>query len=613
MTLRFRVADRLLREVAQSAPPPRDAGAPHQRQLRVYSVDPTFGAAAGGVVTVAVPFENLALTVDGRLANARFVILPPDDPSPAAEAAGGGQPPWFSLDTAGPLAEHGYPPSLAEPRFIVQMVYAVAMSLDAVFRDALGRLPLFGLDRTAVDARIGARLVLHPWAEAGQSQALYDREKGEVRFGYYDAKDDARGYPPDSRVYTALSHDIIVHELSHAYLDGVFPHLMVPLNDDTLAFHEAFADLMAVFQRMAYSELVRARLAGVRGRPGVSDLLTTLAEGFARTATGKSTLRQIVGDRLYPDTGNEPHERGEVLVQAVFRAFSTVLERRFERLVDLASGGTGVLRGGALPPLLLDAFARVTVKTARMFQTMLIRGLDYCPPLGASFFDVLRAVVTADFRLVPGDSEGVREAWMEAFRFHRIFPAKSRHFSDEALALGTLISECEDIRVPAMSFSETRFSGNPGEPVALDRALTQAGELASALTAEKWSNILVGAGDEPGYFVGDDDKPVEIVSIRSFARPGPGRMTEFGTVVQLLQKLPTSADSSGFIAAGAATLVFDSQGRPVALAGRRANEDELSRVAKRFSDSKVGSMAWQRSATGARDLRRNLLGRLCGG
>ena len=48
-------------------------------------------------------------------------------------------------------------------------------------------------------------------------------------------------------VFTCLSHDVIVHELTHALLDGLRPHFTIPTQIDVLAFHEAFADLIACF------------------------------------------------------------------------------------------------------------------------------------------------------------------------------------------------------------------------------------------------------------------------------------------------------------------------------------------------------------------------------
>ena len=54
-----------------------------------------------------------------------------------------------------------------------------------------------------------------------------------------------------SYVFLSLSHDIIVHEVTHALLDGLRPEFHVASHPDVPAFHEAFADLIAVFQRFS--------------------------------------------------------------------------------------------------------------------------------------------------------------------------------------------------------------------------------------------------------------------------------------------------------------------------------------------------------------------------
>ena len=47
---------------------------------------------------------------------------------------------------------------------------------------------------------------------------------------------------------------------------------------------------------------------------------------------------------------------------------------------------------------------------------MCIRAIDYCPPVGITFGDYLRAIVTADHDLNPDDVYGYRLAFIESFR-----------------------------------------------------------------------------------------------------------------------------------------------------------------------------------------------------
>jgi hypothetical protein len=53
---------------------------------------------------------------------------------------------------------------------------------------------------------------------------------------------------------------------------------------------------------------------------------------------------------------------------------------------------------------------------------MCIRALDYLPPVDVTFFEYLRALITADFDLVSDDSHNYRVAFVEAFRRRGIYP-----------------------------------------------------------------------------------------------------------------------------------------------------------------------------------------------
>ena len=61
-------------------------------------------------------------------------------------------------------------------------------------------------------------------------------------------------------------------------------------------------------------------------------------------------------------------------------------------------------------------------KAARHVLTMCIRALDYCPPVDLTFGEYLRALITADYDLVPGRRRGYRVALIEAFRQRGIYP-----------------------------------------------------------------------------------------------------------------------------------------------------------------------------------------------
>ena len=202
------------------------------------------------------------------------------------------------------------------------------------------------------------------------------------------------------------------------------------------AFHEAFADIIAVFQHFTLPELVRFEIGRARGELGAAKLLSGLAEQFGEGSGIGGALREYgngaAKNRSYTET-LEPHYRGEILVLAVYDAFLAIVARRTADLIRIATGGRGVLPQGALHPDLVNRLADETCKSARHVLRMCVRALDYCPPVDITFGEYLRALITADFDLVPDDDLGYRIAFIEAFRGQDIPVRDVRTLSIESL------------------------------------------------------------------------------------------------------------------------------------------------------------------------------------
>src|SRR5690606_10226694 len=125
--------------------------------------------------------------------------------------------------------------------------------------------------------------------------AYYDPDLRALCFGYVKAGPQAAGrLQKGAHVFTSLSHDVIIHETAHALLDGMRPLLMLPSNPDVAAFHEGFADLIALLMRFRYREVV---LRGLEESNGALDarLLTQFAKEWGRTGgDGRAALRQVL-------------------------------------------------------------------------------------------------------------------------------------------------------------------------------------------------------------------------------------------------------------------------------------------------------------------------------
>jgi Subtilase family len=434
---------------------------PAYRRLRVYAVDPSFSTRleTAGIdeTTLQVRWESL------EPANKSRTARPPTpaggeepekrEPGPMGE--------YFEIDDVDPadafygmvnlddsrlLAQDGLPPSEGNPHFHQQMVYAVAMSTVQQFERALGR-PVFW--RPMPDRTFRRRLTLRPHA-LRQANAFYSPENVALLFGYFDADADDPGTDlPGGRIYSCLSHDIIAHETTHAILDGMQRCFNQPTNPDVLAFHEAFADLVALLQHFALTDVLEHEIMRTRGNLEAESVIGRLAIQFGRASGNRAALRDAIGrmedgkwHRLQPDpaqyhTTMTPHARGALLVAAIFDAFLAIYNTRTADLVRLSSGGSGVLPAGAIHPDLVHRLCDEASKSAKHVLTMIIRALDYLPPVDVTFFEFLRAVITADSDLIPDDRLNYRVALIDAFRRRGIYPKDG---SNETSAVGRTLS-----------------------------------------------------------------------------------------------------------------------------------------------------------------------------
>lgn len=348
------------------------------------------------------------------------------------------------------LANDGLPPSESNPQFHQQFAYSVAMLTIQNFEQSLGRQILWAPrlleDRKKYEEYV-PRLRIYPHA-LREANAYYSPLKKSILCGYFSASPrTVAAQMPGSLVFSCLSHDIVAHEVTHAILDGLHRNYNRATNPDVLAFHEAFADIVALFQHFTFPEVLKHQIARTRGDLDKQNLLGELAQQVG-VAIGKySSLRDAIGSfdektkqwtPAVPDPGGyqkamEPHDRGSILVAAVFEAFLTIYKGRIRDLLRIASDGSGILPQGELHPDLVNRLADVASTTASHILNMCARALDYCPPVDITFGDFLRAIITADYDLVKDDRYHYRLAFIDAFRRRGIYPQGIRVLSEESL------------------------------------------------------------------------------------------------------------------------------------------------------------------------------------
>jgi hypothetical protein len=387
--------------------------------LQIYTFDPmaatTLERVGPPTVTVSIPYERTYLGPRGR----RIKVLDFDGTNDCYYEPA-------NLNHTDVALQNGLPPSESDPRFHQQMVYAVAMRVLEGFDKAIGR-PL---------RPRGGRLTLFPHAFYG-ANAFYDSQTRSVLFGYFRTSATDHGLNlPDQMVYTCLSHDIIAHEVSHALVDRLRPSFLIDSNEDVAALHEAFADIVAIFMHFTLPGVIQDVIAHTRADLRDPTPLLELARQFG-FATGKAAaLRSAldVPDPSRSQNEHEPHERGAILVAAIFDAFLTIYKARIADLIRMATGGSGILPPGALPPDLVTRVSAEATKTAGRLLNICLRAIDYLPPLDPTFGDFLRALVTSDRILFPLDEGGMRLALVDGFRRRGIYPREVSSLAEEALA-----------------------------------------------------------------------------------------------------------------------------------------------------------------------------------
>jgi hypothetical protein len=463
LALRRHIAERYSSVVGTTIPSAPDAVRPAQkpacnanitipepafRRIRTYAVDPSLSTrletASINDVTLKVQWEKKL--APGPTGEYLAVV---DKDAQNSGLPGTSFPP-VDLNEPSLLAQDGCPPSEGNPAFHQQMVYAVAMKTIEHFERSLGRpvlwRPRIVPGRPSFDGDFVRQLMIRPHAFQ-QANAFYTPKDIALNFGYFQASaNDPGDHVPGSTVYSCLSHDIVAHETTHAILDGMHRRFNEPSNPDVLAFHEAFADIIALMQHFTIGEIVENEIKKTRGDLEAESLFGSLAVQFGKATGGRGALRDAIGkvdangvwQRLKPDPADyqkilPPHSRGAILVAAVFDAFLAIYKTRTNDLFRIYTGGTGVLEAGAIHPDLVSRLAAEAVKSATHVLNMCIRALDYIPPVDLTFGEYLRGLITADSDLVGDDKYNYRVAFVEAFRRRGLYPRDLETLSVDTL------------------------------------------------------------------------------------------------------------------------------------------------------------------------------------
>lgn len=231
----------------------------------------------------------------------------------------------------------------------------------------------------------GDQLLIVPLA-GWVDNAFYQRESQSLQLF---------SFIPDKKhqvvVRTALSSDIIVHETTHAIIDGIAPDLYHAITPQSLGIHEAIADFTAVLFATKAWQHYYSNEESKSGLPILdrSSMYSRIAEHFGTWRGHGDSLRDawnqkaLSHDENVVDSGS-PHSLSEVLTGALYSVFQQSCKSHIERSKAKKDLGRRSLNWS------IDRLG-----------SLVYQGLEWLPPGDVSFADFGRAMLAADLWRLP--------------------------------------------------------------------------------------------------------------------------------------------------------------------------------------------------------------------
>jgi hypothetical protein len=256
------------------------------------------------------------------------------------------------------------------------------------------------------------RLLVLPHA-GYQENAFYDRGTGALHFFYFEGPD---GKP----VHTCLSHDIVAHELGHAILDGLKPGYNEVSSPETAGFHEYFGDAIAMMSSLENREIAKLVTKGAPAKLSARNLVSAIASEFGAAIhrlPEMAYLRGAWNNRKMGDLRGtyEEHDWSEILTGVYYDLLQYLYRRKLSGK-DEEPGTEPVQGAGKRQQRCIEALFSAANKTSNI----MLRAIDYCPPVDLRYEEYARAVLRADEVAYPIDPLGIRAELKRIFRKREI-------------------------------------------------------------------------------------------------------------------------------------------------------------------------------------------------
>lgn len=251
------------------------------------------------------------------------------------------------------------------------------------------------------------------WAFGGQKlldlphqkewrNAYYSRNEQSVNFGYFYS-DKLKKV-----VRTAESSDVVSHETGHAVLDALRPDYISTFSGkETMAFHEAFADITAMLLALTNENNLKAILAENKGDFRKESLLSRISEEFGKAKhlddndpanDDKIYLRTAINNFTYKDPNSLPGGKDEDKLTSEPHNFSRLFTATVYDCLE-----------GFFKQNLAEAPDRLTaLKTAgSRLGEIFACAAQRCPITKCKYKDIALAMLEVDKRLTGGKYQEV--------------------------------------------------------------------------------------------------------------------------------------------------------------------------------------------------------------
>ena len=201
-------------------------------------------------------------------------------------------------------------------------------------------------------------------------------------------------------------------------------------------------------------------------------------------------------------------------------------------------------------------------------------------------------MITADKDLVPDDPWAYREAWIDAFRRHHIYPDGVDDLSEDSLLWSPLKKVKPELwakPIEELTFRDLKFDGDPARPADEVELNKQAEALGRVVTIPEFMSTfgLARLGDP--LLRGDEVLLPKIQSIRSSRRVGPSGQIVFDLVAEVTQKRRARfSDTETCTFYGGSTVIIDPYGRIRYSVVKNVTNNKRVNDQKQFLNSPVG-------------------------